>query len=401
VSEALRPWRPERPSRRSGLAQTRRMLSGARRELDWRLLAGVACLVGIGAMSIYAATRNHLIATGHPGSQYLARDLVNLAIAMPIVAIVARSDYRLWSAWAPLAYLGLGVGLLLVLTPLGASVNGAHGWFAFGPAQIEPSEFMKLGLILLLASMLGGARVAEDGPRRRDLLLAMVATAVPMMLILAEPALGIALMLGVVALTILVLAEAPGGWIASLLAGAVICGIAAFSFHLLKPYQEQRFSYLNNPTAHTQTGYQIRESEIAIGNGGLTGEGFLLGSQTDGGFVPEQQTDFIFTVAAEEGGLGVGVLLLTALGVVLMRGMAIASSADPMGKLLATGVTSWFAFQSFVNIGMTLGIMPVTGLPLPFVSYGGSSLLADLVGVAVLLSVHRHSQGSSRPSPRY
>ena len=165
---------------------------------------------------------------------------------------------------------------------------------------------------------------------------------------------------------------------------------AAFSLHLLKPYQQERFTYFANPQgAQTSTGYQIEQSRIAIGSGGLLGQGFLRGSQTDGGFIPEQQTDFIFTVSTEEGGLAAGTVLLTALGVVLFRGLGIAAGAkDLFGSLVAVGVTSWFAFQAFVNIGMTMGIMPVTGIPLPLVSYGGSSVLAFLVMMGLVQSVH-------------
>lgn len=357
---------------------------------DVALTLAAACLVIIGALSVYAATRNPLLAAGRPGTQYVTRVLVNAAVAVVPAVLVARSDYRQWPVWVPAVYGGLCLLLLVVLTPLGASVNGAHGWFAFGPAQLEPSEFMKLGLILTLAALLGDRRNREGPPTRRDLVLCLVLTGVPAVLVLAEPALGIALVLAVIGVTVIGLGGAPTRWIVSLLLGGVLAGTAAFSLHLLKPYQEERFSYLNDPQASTQTGYQIRQSEIAIGNGGLTGQGFLQGSQTDGGFIPEQQTDFIFTVSAEEGGLMAGIVLLGALGVILLRGISIAIAAsDLLGQLLAGGVTAWLAFQSFVNIGMTLGIMPVTGLPLPFVSYGGSSLLADALGVAVLTSVYR------------
>lgn len=365
-------------------------------QVDVVLTLAAATLVAIGAVSVYAATHDPLVAAGRPGNQYLLRVFVNAAVAVVPAAVVARSDYRQWPVGVPAVYGGLCLLLVLVLTPLGASVNGAHGWFALGPAQLEPSEFMKLGLILTLAALLGDRRNRERQPSRRDLVPCLLLTGIPAVLVLAEPALGIALVLAVIGLTIIALGGAPTRWVVVLILGGVLVGTAAFGLHLLKPYQEQRFTYLNDPQANTQTGYQIRQSEIAIGNGGLTGQGFLQGSQTDGGFIPEQQTDFIFTVSAEEGGLLAGMVLLGALGLVLLRGIAIAVAApDLLGQLLAGGVTSWFAFQSFVNIGMTLGIMPVTGLPLPFVSYGGSSLLADTLGIAVLTSVYRASRRTS------
>jgi rod shape determining protein RodA len=364
--------------------------------VDYLLVAATLLLVLIGMLSVYAATRDHLQAAGRPGTAYLKRDAINFLVGLALALPVLRMDYRQLPNWAPLGYLSLCVLLLAVLSPLGATINGAHGWFALGPVQVEPSEFMKLGLILLLATLLSASRIHDHGIANRDVLLALGAAGLPSLLILAEPALGIALVIAVIALTVLALAGAPARWLAMLFAGAILAGTAAFSLHLLKPYQEQRFTYLAHPGAKsTSTAYQIDQSEIAIGSGGLLGQGFLHGSQTDGGFIPEQQTDFIFTVSAEEGGLLAGTLLLSALAVLLLRGIAISIAApDRFGRLVAGGIVAWFMFQSFVNIGMTVGIMPVTGLPLPFVSYGGSSLFADLLGVALLLNIHRRSRPS-------
>ncbi|MGZ6827493.1 MAG: FtsW/RodA/SpoVE family cell cycle protein, partial [Mycobacteriales bacterium] len=332
--------------------------------VDGWLVGAVAVLVAIGMVSVYAATRNHLVATGRPGTAYLERDAVNLLVGLVLAAPVARLDYRQLPNWAPPLYLGLCALLLAVLTPLGTSVNGAHGWFALGPVQLEPSEFMKLGVILLLASLLSSSRLLDEGVSGGDVARVLTAAAVPMALILAEPALGIALVVAVIAVAVLALAGAPARWLAVLVVGAVLAGTAALSLHLLKPYQEQRFTYLAHPDARsTSTAYQIDQSEIAIGSGGLLGQGLLRGSQTDGGFIPEQQTDFVFTVSAEEGGLLAGAALLAALGVLLLRGIAISAAApDLFGRLVAGGVVAWLMFQSFVNVGMTLGIMPVTGL---------------------------------------
>ena len=372
----------------------RRLVARAARGIDWAVLMSTGVLVSIGALSIYAATRNHLLATGRAGTAYLYRDLANLVVASILAFPVLRFDYRQLKAWAPFAYLALCGLLLAVLTPLGATINGAHGWFSVGPVELEPSEFMKLAVIVLLAALLSERRARELPPSRTDVFVALVVAGVPMLLILVEPALGIALVIAVTAVTVVALAGAPGRWVAGLIGAALVVGVAAFAFHLLKPYQEERFTYLTHPNAlSTSTGYQINQSQIAIGSGGLLGEGFLEGSQTDGGFVPEQQTDFIFTVSAEEGGMLAGVVLLTALGVLLLRGIAISVAApDIFGRLLAGGIVAWLAFQSFVNVGMTLGIMPVTGLPLPFVSYGGSSLFADLLGVFLLQNIHRNSR---------
>ena len=364
---------------------------------DWLLILATTLLIVIGMLSVYAATRNHLVATGHSGATYLKRDVTNLLVGLALSFPVLRCDYRQLTSWAPLLFVGL-VGLLVaVLSPVGATINGAHGWFALGPVQVEPSEFMKLSLILLLAGLLSARRLDERSPSSRDIVIALTFAAVPILLVLVEPALGISLVLAVITLAVLALAGAPGRWLLLLLGGAILAGTAAFSFHLLKPYQAERFTYLAHPQVrNNSTSYQINQSEIAIGSGGIFGQGYLQGTQTDGGFIPEQQTDFIFTVSAEEGGLLVGTVLLTSMGVLLLRGISISIGApDLYGRLVAGGIVAWFTFQCFVNVGMTLGIMPVTGLPLPFVSYGGSSLFADLLGVGLLLNIHHRSHPTS------
>ena len=364
------------------------------RTTDVPVVLATAVLIAIGGLSVFAATRNHLLATGSSGTAYLSRDLLNLAVGLALAVPAFLVDYRQLRSAAPLAYGGLVVLLLLVLTPAGATINGAHAWFALGPVQLEPSEFSKLIVILVLAALLSERRDREVAPHAREILIALATAGLPTLLILAEPALGIALVLAAVSVTLLALSGAPARLVVGLLASALLVGVLAGSLHLLKPYQQDRFTAFTESqgATHSSTQYQIEQSKIAIGSGGLLGQGFLRGTQTDGGFIPEQQTDFIFTVSAEEGGLLGGSLLLAALGVLLWRGISIANAApDLFGRLVAGGVTTWLAFQSFVNIGMTVGIMPVTGLPLPFVSYGGSSLFADLLGVALVLNVHRQT----------
>ncbi|MDP9100566.1 MAG: rod shape-determining protein RodA [Actinomycetota bacterium] len=365
--------------------------------VDWILLVATLVLVTIGALSVYAATRNQFLAQGRSGTTYLKRDLINLVVGATLASPAAFIDYRQLRTLAPAMYGGLCFLLVLVLSPVGATINGAHAWFALGPVQLEPSEFMKVALILFLAGVLSERRDREPDPHVRDVLFALVAAGIPVLLILAEPALGIAIVVGAIALTVLALSGAPAKWVGGLLAATVLVAVAVASLHLLKPYQEQRFTYFTDPHGNgSSTGYQIEQSRIAIGSGELTGQGFLKGSQTDGGFIPEQQTDFVFTVAAEESGLAGATVILLALGVLLWRGITIASRApDLYGSIVAGSVVMWLAFQSFTNIGMTVGIMPVTGLPLPFVSYGGSSLFADLIGVALLSNIARRSGPSS------
>ena len=363
-------------------------------QLDTTLIMATVALSIVGALSVYAATRNHLVMTGRPSNAYLTRDLLNFAVSAALSIPLVLVDYRQLQIVAPLAYVTMLGLLALVLTPLGQRINGAHAWFSFGPVQLEPSEFSKLVVILLLAGLLSKRQDRETAPHFRTIMFSLAMAGMPTLLILAEPALGIAIVLAAISVTLVALSGARARLVMSMLLVAVVAGFLASSLHLLKPYQQERFTAFASPdaTQHSTTGYQIHQSNIAIGSGGLWGQGFLRGSQTDGGFVPEQQTDFVFTVAAEEAGLVGGCTILAALAALLWRGISIAESApDLYGRLIAGGVTMWLALQSFVNIGMTLGIMPVTGLPLPFVSYGGSSLLADLVGIALLLNVHRQT----------
>lgn len=374
-----------------------------RRPVDFTVVLATVTLTIIGAVSVYAATKNHLSAVGKPGNSYLTRDLTNGAVALAFSVPVFLWDYRQMRVVTPLMYSSMLGLLLLVLTPLGQRINGAHAWFVFGPVQLEPSEFSKIIVILMLAALLSERKDRESTPAAGDIVMSLALAGGPTLLILAEPALGIAIVLASISVTLLALSGAPARLVFSMLLAAVVMGYLAGSLHLLKPYQEERFTAFANPadSQKTSIGYQIKQSEIAIGSGGIFGRGFLQGSQTNGGFIPEQQTDFVFTVTAEEGGFVGGAVLLTALTALMWRGLRIAHDApDLFGRLIAGGVTTWLALQSFVNIGMTLGLMPVTGLPLPFVSYGGSSLLADFIGVALLLNIHcvtvRNKPGGTR-----
>ena len=368
-------------ARRFGL---RRSISG----VDWWLVTLTATLCAVGVLSTYAATAH---ARGNLGGQhYLTRDVLNLAVGSALAYPILRVDFQRLKSLAPVFYLVSLFTLLAVLSPLGRVVNGARAWFNFGPVQLEPSEFAKIAVILMVAAIITEQR--ENGANKtRDMFYALGVAALPMLLILAEPALGIALVLGFVAVAALAVGGIPTRWILSLVAVVVLGVVVVLQAHLLKPYQEQRFTYFTSAqAADNSTGYQINESKIAIGDGGYTGRGFLGGSQTNGGFIPEQQTDFVFTVVAEEGGfVGAGALLLLYGAFLTRAGRIAARATDQFGTVVASGITVWFALQAFVNIGMTMGITPVTGVPLPFISYGGSSLFADLIAVALLIVVER------------
>ena len=229
-----------------------------------------------------------------------------------------------------------------------------------------------------------------DSPQHTDVLQALVVAAIPVLLILAQPDMGTVFIIGIAVVTMIAVSGAPMRWVVGLILVAVIGSFAAVKVGVINDYQVKRLQAFVDPNADSQgSGYQLRQARITVGSGGLIGTGLFNGPQTNGRFVPEQQTDFIFTVAGEQlGFLGCGFILILYL-TVLMRAFGIArKSNDPYGKLVCTGVIAWFAFQTFENIGMTLGLMPMTGVPLPFISYGGSSMFATLIGIGLLQNVH-------------
>ncbi|PZS32124.1 MAG: rod shape-determining protein RodA [Pseudonocardiales bacterium] len=363
------------------------------RRFDWVLVAAVLALAGLGALLVWSATRQRMQSAGMDPQSFLKRHLINLAIGLVFGLVTAKFDYRMLRAYAPIVYVASCIGLVAVLV-VGTTINGAHSWIVIGGGvQVQPAEFAKVGLIVSMAMLLGEKRDGERVPRGSDVVLVLALAAVPMGLVMLQPDFGTTMVLAFVILGVLAVSGASGRWIAGLVLAGLLSAVLAVHLGVLQQYQLDRFKAFTNPATDSQgAGYSTRQARIAIGSGGLTGKGLFKGSQTNGHFVPEQQTDFVFTVAGEELGLlGSGTIILL-LGVVLWRGLSIAARApDLFGRLVATGVAAWFAFQSFVNIGMTLGIMPVTGLPLPFVSYGGSAMFANLMAVGLLLNVHLSS----------
>jgi len=353
------------------------------------VLAGVAAVLGLfGAVLVWAATRQS------SGDAFLYRHLVNLALAAVLMLAASRLDARLLWLFGPVVYLGSLCGLVVVLVA-GARVNGAKAWIRLGGNfELQPSEFMKLGLIVGLAVLFTRHedQDEESPPPTRDVLLALGLIAVPLALIMVQPDLGSAMVLGCAIFGVLVVAGLRARWTVGLLLLGVLVAVLAVKGGILHSYQLDRFTSFTNPGLDPQgTSYNVNQAHIAIAAGGLFGTGLFAGPQTNGGFVPEQQTDFIFSVAGEEFGLVGAGLIIALFALLCWRGLAIARSADPAGRLLAVGVVCWFAFQAFQNIGMNLGLTPVTGVPLPFVSYGGSSMFAQGLAIGLLQAVRRRS----------
>jgi len=364
------------------------------RHMDWLLVVVVLGLSAIGTLLVWSATQPGLLAAGQDPRTYLKKQLLNVAIGLVLMVGVSLVDTRQLRTWVPLFYGATVLGLLAVLTPIGSDINGAHAWISLpGGFQVEPSEFAKVALILGMAVIFSRARPGiTGGPGVRSLFAALACAAPLIGLVVIEPALGVALVLVVVTATMIVLSGTKLRIIAAL---AVIVGGAVAlvgGTHLLKSYQLTRFTSFLHPSADLAgAGYNAAQAKIAVGSGGMFGTGLFHGSIVAGNYVPAQQTDFIFTVAGEELGFVGTITIVVLLGIVIVRAIRVAARADDLfGVLIASGVAIWFAFQSFVNIGMTIGIMPITGIPLPFVSYGGSAIFADMIAIGMLQSVRRH-----------
>jgi rod shape determining protein RodA len=382
-----------RTSRRVNVTERR----SAWARLDWVVVTSTAALLAIGALLVWSATASNEALTGGDSTAYLSKHLTNVAIGVVLAFLIAATDHRWVRLWAPLVYVGAVVGLALVLSPAGAVINGSRSWILIGGMSIQPAEFAKLGVVAGLALLLAEKTELRKGLshlRDRDVVAALLIVAVPAGLIMSQPDLGTMLVLSATVFGLLAVAGTPKRWLCVLALGGTGAVTAAVQLGFLKGYQLLRFEAFMDPTLDPRgAGYNTTQARIAIGNGGLFGQGLFHGSQTQSGFVPEQHTDFVFTVAGEELGLvGAGVVITLFL-VLLWRAIRIATLADDMfGRLAGAGIVCWFGFQAFQNIGMCLGIMPVTGVPLPLVSYGGTSMFASLMAVGLLLNIHLRTE---------
>jgi rod shape determining protein RodA len=381
---------------------------GIARSWDWLLFAVTCALTVLGTVLVWAATEPALRLAGLDPHTYLKKAILWAVLGFVLMMVTSCLDYRRIRRWTPAIY-GLSLLLLLAVLAVGQSVNGAKAWISVpGGFQVEPSEFAKLGLILSAAWLLSRQRSFAGGrppgppanprddpsgrPRLRDAALAAVAAAPLIILVEREPALGVMLVLVFTLAGVVVVSGIRVYWVLGLVAAVVVAIYAIARLHLLKGYQLTRLTSFLHPTQDLAgSGYNGLQAKIAVGSGGLHGEGLFHGTFTGGNFVPSVSTDFIFTVAGEELGFVGAAAIVALLGIVVFRAIRAAQIADDMfGMLVASGVAIWFIFQTFVNVGMTIGIMPITGLPLPFVSYGGSAIFADMIAIGLVQSVRRH-----------
>ncbi|GAA2337825.1 rod shape-determining protein RodA [Streptomyces cuspidosporus] len=362
------------------------------RRLDWILLLAALALSAIGTVLVYSATRNRTELNQGDPYYFLIRHAMNTGIGLVLAVGTIWLGHRTLRGAVPVLYALSVLLVLAVLTPLGSTINGAHAWIVIGGGfSLQPSEFAKITIILGMAMLLAARVDAGDrvNPDHRTVVQALGLAALPIAVVLLMPDLGSVMVMAVIVLAVLLSSGASNRWIVGLIGAAVVGAVLVWQLGVLDQYQIDRFAAFANPALDPAgVGYNTNQARIAIGSGGLTGKGLFHGTQTTGQFVPEQQTDFVFTVAGEElGFLGAG-LIIVLLGVVLWRACRIARDTTELyGTVVAAGIIAWFAFQAFENIGMTLGIMPVAGLPLPFVSYGGSSMFAVWIAVGLLQSI--------------
>jgi rod shape determining protein RodA len=368
------------------------------RHLDWVLITATLMIAAFGCLMVYTATRDQLQAAGLSSLYFVKKQAIFMFLGVAVMFAAAAVDYRRLRDFALLIY-GLCLLVLLAVFAVGHKSKGAQAWFQFGSYQLEPSEFVKVGLIVALASYCAAAKGRLSGPA---LVVVLILAAVPFALVYKQPDLGTALVLVAVLAAILLIAGVSGRQLAILGLLTVVAGFGVVHFGVLRSYQQARLvSFVNTPdqpdllklaTAAGATEYNLVESKIAISDGGLTGQGIGHGTQTNLSNVPEQRTDFIFTAVGEQVGLAGSALLLGLFLLVIWRIWRTAGqSRDLVGTLMCVGVLAMIMFQVFENIGMTMGIMPVAGIPLPLLSYGGSSVLATFLGLGLVLSVRMRS----------
>jgi rod shape determining protein RodA len=370
---------------RSPASTLRRNPSAACRHLDLFLLGCEVAVSSLGALMVYSATRGPVPPYD---LSFLEKQGLYVLIGFVVLAVTVAVDYRHFRDWALLLYGGACALLAMVVSPVGSQSNGAQSWFQLGSFQLQPSEFAKLGLILAIANVAAHFYGEIDG-RRLFVLLAIAG--LPLALIMLQPDLGTALVLSMIAAGVLLIAGVQAKHLLAMSAVAVLGVTVLFNSSVLADYQKERLtSFTHQDEGFGGSGtYNTTQSKVAIGAGGTFGEGLFKGSQTRLRNVPEQHTDFIFTAVGEQLGFVGSATLLALFSLIAWRVWRTAQLArDEFGMLVCVGVLSLLMFQIFENVGMTMGIMPVTGIPLPFVSYGGSSTIAEFFALGLVLNVH-------------
>lgn len=363
------------------------------RGFDWLLQTAVALLLAISVAVIFTTGFQQ---SGSGGAADAVQQFVFALLGFGLVAVIGVTDYRVFRRTAGALYLIAVISLLLVKV-IGSSALGATRWIDIGFFQFQPSEFTKIVIVIVLAKIFADHQKSLDAPR--VFLKSFVYAAIPTILVASQPDLGTAMVIMATWFGLAIAAGLPKKFFAWVVAGSAVLSPLAWAF-AFRDYQKKRLLTLFDPAADPLgAGYNVKQAQIAVGSGGFFGHTLGSGSQSQLNFLPVQHTDFIFAVVAEQLGFLGSLLLLALLAVVVYRSLMIAQGArDFYGYLLASGIMLIIAFQTLINVGMNTGIMPVTGIPLPFVSYGGTSILMLLLAVGILQSV---ASARSRPAARF
>ena len=353
------------------------------RYIDWTLLVITFFLIGFGILMLYSATRGD---NPDNPTHFVFRQGVSLLIGLILMVLLLSFDYRRLKVATPFIY-AFFLGLLAIVFLFG-KVSGSARWLTLGPISFQPSEYCKLVLILALANFFSDNKAEPDS--FRSFIMPVVWALPYLLLVFLQPDLGTTLVMASILLGMLFLVGCRMRYWLGFIGLSALGFAMGFAFNLFQPYQVERFTaFVKQGASIEGAGYHLMQSKIAIGSGQLVGKGLMKGTQTNLDFIPAHHTDFIFAVIGEELGLIGALILIGALCLLLWRGVRIANNArDFYGSMIAYGIVIMFSFQIIVNIGMTIGIMPITGIPLPFISYGGSSLIVSLAAIGLLTNIH-------------
>ncbi len=366
---------------------TRRPLGRLLLRVDAVLLLTTLALAVLGVIMVYSATRAKLALAGIDPHYYLTRQAEFVVLGIIVMTVFAMLDYRWLEHASGVFYVGIVLALLAMFA-IGKTQLGATRWINVGPVQLQPSAFGTLVLIVVVATFCARR---NDSLGRRDLVRVLLLAAVPILLVVKQPDLGSGILMMVVLFVMLVVAGISNRHLLVLVLLAALSAFAMIHFGLLKHYQLQRLTSFLNQSANTTGGYNLAQSKAAIGSGGFWGAGLFHGAQTNLAYVPAQQTDFIFSAVGEQLGFVGAASVIGLLGLLAWRLLRAAQLArDPFGRLLATGAFTLIAFSAFENAAMTMGIMPIAGIPLPFLSYGGSATISFFAAVGIAMSVLLH-----------
>jgi rod shape determining protein RodA len=355
------------------------------RHCDFILIGSAVVLSLIGAVMVYSATRAEQIDAGGDPKFYLKRQLAWLAIGLVVMIVVALVDYHWLEQWAYVLYGLVVLSLIAVLTHFGHVSLGAQRWFALGPLEVQPSEFAALALIVVLAVYCS----RQETMFPRNIVVVLALAAVPILLVYKQPDLGTALIMSVVLTVMIVTSGVRLRYLGALAVVGLVGLVAGIHFRLIHAYELGRLqSFFHQSTQTSGANYNLAQSILAIASGGAFGTGVFHGAATNGGFVPAQQTDFIFSAVGEQLGFAGGVLVIALFGVIAFRLLRAAQIArDPLGRMLCSGALALLAYSVFQNVGMTIGLIPIAGIPLPFVSYGGSAMIVFFATVGLVVNV--------------